>query len=57
MGPKENVACEFVLASPAVFRMSRSSNLDGLRDGWSDSCCFVGCCFQDLFNIAGSIFV
>ena len=24
---------------------------------WSYSCCFMGCCFQDLFNIARSILV
>ena len=24
---------------------------------WPYSCCFVGCCLQDLFNIARSIFV
>ena len=24
---------------------------------WPYSCCFVGCCFQDLFNIAHNIFV
>ena len=24
---------------------------------WPYSCCFVGCCFQDLFNIARSILV
>ena len=24
---------------------------------WPYSCCFVGCCFHDLFNIARSIFV
>ena len=24
---------------------------------WPFSCCFVGCCFQDLFNIAQSILV
>ena len=24
---------------------------------WAYSCCFVGCCFQDLFNIARSILV
>ena len=26
-----------------------------MRGRWSDSCCFVGCCFQDLLNIARSI--
>ena len=25
--------------------------------GWPYSCCFVGCCFQHLFNIARSILV
>ena len=26
-----------------------------MRGAWPYSCCFVGCCFQDLFNIARSI--
>ena len=33
-GPQEYIAYEFVLTSPAVFRMSGSSNLDSFRDGW-----------------------
>ena len=33
-GPQEYVAYEFVLTSPAVSRMSGSSNLDSFRDGW-----------------------
>ena len=28
-----------------------------MDDMWPYSCCFVGCCFQDLFNIARSIIV
>ena len=28
-----------------------------MGDRWPYSCCFVGCCFQDLFNIARSILV
>ena len=36
-----------------MFRMPCSSYLDGFSDGgwWLYSCCFVGCCFQDLFNL------
>ena len=50
------IAYEFDLTSPAV---SGSSYLDGFHDGcwWPYSCCFVGCCFQDLFNTACSILV
>ncbi len=33
-GPLEYVTSEFVPTSPAVSRMSGSSNLDGFRDGW-----------------------
>ena len=52
----EYIAYEFVL-TPAVYHMSAGSNLDNFPDGgrWLYSCCFVGCCVQDLFNIAGSI--
>ena len=32
--PPEYVTYEFVLTSPAVSRMSSSSNLDSFRDGW-----------------------
>ena len=39
--------------------MPCSSNLDDFEMGgrWPYSYCFVGCCFQDLFNITRSIFV
>ena len=45
------------LASPAMSCMSCSSNLDSFRDGgrWPYSYCFVGCCLQDMSNIACSI--
>ena len=33
-GPHECIAYELLLTSPAVFCMSRSSNLDTFRDGW-----------------------
>ena len=52
-GPWENVTYDFVLASSAVFRMSY---LDGFSDR-RHNCCLMGCCFQDLFNIARSILV
>ena len=58
-GPQENIAYEFILISPAVFWVSCLSYLNGLEMGgrWPYSCCFVGCCFQNLFNIAHSILV
>ena len=28
-----------------------------MRGRWPFSCCFVGCCFQDLYNMARSILV
>ena len=58
-GPWENITYELVLASPAVSCMFGSSNFDSFCDGgrWLFSCCFVGCCFQDLFKIAHSILV
>ena len=33
-GPQEYVTYEFILTSPAVSRMSGSSNVDSFRDGW-----------------------
>ena len=41
------------------YPISHMSYLDGLRDKSRRpySCCFIGCCFQDLFNIAHSILV
>ena len=54
-GPQEYIAYEFILTSPAVSHMSDSSNLDSFRDGLLYSCCFVGCCLQDLFSMACSI--
>ena len=53
-GPLEYIGYEFVLISPAVSCMSLSSNFDSFRDGcrWPYNFCFVGCCLQDLFNIA-----
>ena len=52
------VAHELVLTSPAVSCMSCSYDLNDFSDGgrWPYSCCFVQCCFQDLFNMACSIF-
>ena len=52
-GSQEYVTYEFVPTSPAVSRMSGSSNLDSFRDGWW----VAVCCLQDLFNIARSILV
>ena len=55
---EEIVVYEFVLTSQAVYvfliligrfvRVSRE---------WQYSCCFLGCCFQDLFKPARNIFV
>ena len=58
-GPQEYITYELVPTSPAVSRISRSSNLIVFVMGgrWPYSCCFVGCCLQDLFNIARSILV
>ena len=57
--PSENVAYEFVLTSPAASHMFCPSYLVDfdMWGRWLYSCCFVGCCFQNLFNIACSIFV
>ena len=58
-GPQEYIAYELVLASPAVSRVSGSSNLYSFRDGGKCpySWCLVGCCRQDLFNTALNILV
>ena len=53
-GPSKYVTYELVLASPAVSGVSGSSNLGGK---WPYSWCLVGCCRQDLFNIALNILV
>ena len=52
--PLESVTNEFIFVSPAIPCVSCSSYLDGLRAGgrWPYSCCFVGCFFLDLVNIA-----
>ena len=58
-GPQEYITYEFFPTSPAVSRMSDSSKLDSFVMGgkWPYSCCFVGCCLRDMFNIACSILV
>ena len=56
MGPPEYVAYEFATISSSVSRMS-SSIIFLMGSRWPYSCCFVGCCFQDLFSIARSILV
>ena len=55
MSPLKNVLLTFTTVS-CIFC---SSYLDGFRDRFkcSYSDCFLGCCFQDLFNIAHSILV
>ena len=56
-GPLECSTYKLVSTSPAVSSMSGSSNLDSFVMGgrWPYSCCFVGCCLQNLFSIARSI--
>ena len=56
-GPLENDTDDFVLASSAVYRMSCSSYLQCFRGKLAYNTCFVGRCFQDLFNIACSVLV
>ena len=56
--PLENVTYEFVLASPEVSCLVRLIWMVLEIGGkWPYNCCFVGCFFQDLFNIGRSIFV
>ena len=53
---KKNVPYEFVFLSPAVSRMPCSSwMVFEMGTKWPHSCCFVGCCFPDLFKTARSI--
>ena len=57
-GSLENITYEFVLASPAMSCMSCSSYLVlDIGRRWPYNCCFVKCCFQDLFCITYSILV
>ena len=55
-GPLENVAYEFVLTFPSCLIHLIWMVLE-MESQWPYSCCFVGCCSQDLFNIAHSILV
>ena len=55
-GPQEYIAREFVLTSPAVSRISNSSNLDSFRDGWPYSYCLMGFCLQHSCVIAVKLF-
>ena len=51
-GPQEYVVYEFIPTSPVVSHMSGSSNLVfKMGDRCPYSCCFVGCCLQDSFNM------
>ena len=55
--PKENVIYEFVLISPAGHCMSCLSwMVFEMRGSCANSSCFVGCCFQDMFDTARNIF-
>ena len=53
-GPEENVTYEFV--SPA-FLVCRTWMVLKRGGRWSYSCCFVGCCYQELFNISHHLVV
>ena len=57
--PQDYVTYALIPASPAVSRMSGSSNLDNFHDGWlvAVQLLLVVCYLQDLFNIACSILV
>ena len=56
-GPLENLAYEFAFTSPAVSHMFVRLiwMVLGMGGKCPYSCCFVGYCFQNLFNIAHSI--
>ena len=57
-GAFEKVAYEFVLLQQRPACLVRLIWMVLEMGGrWPYSCCFVGCCFQDLFNIAFSILV
>ena len=58
-GPQEYISYELVRTSTAMSCMSGSSILMVFVMGgkWPYSCCFVGYCLHDLFNIARSILV
>ena len=55
--PREYVAYEFVLTSPAKSCMCGSYNFDSFVMGgrWPYISCFIACCLQDLFITARSI--
>ena len=57
-GSQEYVTYELVPTSPAVSCISGSSWIVFVMGGkWLYSCCFVGCCIQNLFITAHSILV
>ena len=51
LNTKENMVCEFVLTSPETVSPS-SKMIFEMGSMWLYSCCFVGCYFQDFFNIS-----
>ena len=56
MSLHENVTYKFVLTSPTMLNMSYWSWIVYEMGGkWLYNCCFVWCCFQDLFKTACSI--
>ena len=54
-GPQEYINDEFVLASPAVSYVHLTCIVFVMGGKWPYSGCLVGCCHQDLFNIALNI--
>ena len=58
-GPQEYIHYKLVPASQAVSCVCDLSTWIVFTIGsrWPYSCCFVGCCHQDLFNIARNILV
>ena len=59
-GPSKIVYNELVLVSPTVFRIfyvRLTWTVFEMGDKWPHSCCFMGCCFQVLLNIASSLLV
>ena len=56
-GPQEFIPYELVPTSPAMSPACLILIVFMMGGKWPYSCCFVGCCLQELFNIARSIFV
>ena len=57
LDPWKNIPYEFVLASSAVCLIRFIWMVWEMGGKWQYNCCFVGCCFQELFCVARSILV